>query len=145
MISPFQPGSHKPNSLAGNNLTIPARDSLVSDFPAWDGKTDNLFLQCTVLSVTSSVTCLFMALTSVDPSCTACHCIFFFKMLSLSIYRYIFASVGQYCLPLTVFQPLSFLHTRVFSPCLLFLSFSAYVFLCLSFFFLSLSSGVACP
>jgi hypothetical protein len=26
---------------------FPSRDSLVSDLPAGDGKTDNLFLQCT--------------------------------------------------------------------------------------------------
>jgi hypothetical protein len=33
---------------AGNNLT--SRESLVSDIPAWDGKIDNLFLHCTVLT-----------------------------------------------------------------------------------------------
>ncbi len=33
-------------SLARNNLIIPARESLVSDIPAGDGKTSNLFLQC---------------------------------------------------------------------------------------------------
>ncbi len=32
-------------SLAGKNLIIPARESLVSDNPAGDGKIDNLFLQ----------------------------------------------------------------------------------------------------
>ncbi len=34
-----------------------------------------------------------MSSISVYPSCTACLCIFFFKMLSLTIYRYIFVSV----------------------------------------------------
>jgi hypothetical protein len=33
-------------SLAGNNLIIPASESLVSDIPAGDGKTENLLLQC---------------------------------------------------------------------------------------------------
>jgi hypothetical protein len=32
--------------LAGNNLIIPARESLVLDIPAEDGKISNLFLQC---------------------------------------------------------------------------------------------------
>jgi hypothetical protein len=33
-------------SMAGNNLIIPARESLVSDIPAGDRKIINLFFQC---------------------------------------------------------------------------------------------------
>jgi hypothetical protein len=33
-------------SLGGNNLTISSRESLVSDIPDGDGKSDDLFLQC---------------------------------------------------------------------------------------------------
>ncbi len=36
-------------SLAGNSLIIPARESLVSDFPVGNGKIVNLFLQCICL------------------------------------------------------------------------------------------------
>jgi hypothetical protein len=44
-----QPGCHLPNSpWAGIIKLFPARrESLVSDIPAGDGKTANLFLQCT--------------------------------------------------------------------------------------------------
>jgi hypothetical protein len=31
----------------GNDFPVPARESLVSDIPAGDGKVVNLFLQCT--------------------------------------------------------------------------------------------------
>ncbi len=42
-----QPGCHLPNSpWAGVIKFFPARESLVSDIPAGNGKTDNLFLQC---------------------------------------------------------------------------------------------------
>jgi hypothetical protein len=42
-----QPGCHLPNSSwAGIIKLFPARESLVSDTPAGDGKTANLFLQC---------------------------------------------------------------------------------------------------
>ncbi len=34
--------------LTGNNLIFLARESLVSDIPAWEGKMANLFLQCAV-------------------------------------------------------------------------------------------------
>jgi hypothetical protein len=34
--------------LAGKNLIIPARESLLSDIPPRDGKIGNLFLQCKV-------------------------------------------------------------------------------------------------
>ncbi len=37
-------------SLAGNNLIIPARESLVSDVPAGDGKIKTHFLQSNVFS-----------------------------------------------------------------------------------------------
>ncbi len=33
-------------SLGGNNLIFPAKEGLVSDIPARDGKIGNLFLQC---------------------------------------------------------------------------------------------------
>jgi hypothetical protein len=33
-------------SLAGNNLIIPGQGELLSDIPAGDGKTGNLFLPC---------------------------------------------------------------------------------------------------
>ncbi len=51
LIFPFLAGmSLTKLSLGGNNDVIyklfPARKSLVSDIPAWDGKTANLFLQC---------------------------------------------------------------------------------------------------
>jgi hypothetical protein len=36
-------------SLNGNILIIPARESLVSDIPAGDGKTANLFYSATYL------------------------------------------------------------------------------------------------
>ncbi len=39
-------------SLAGNNFIIPeARESLVSDIPAWDRKTIYLFLQCSRIEI----------------------------------------------------------------------------------------------
>ncbi len=42
------PGCHWPNSFwAGIIKLFQARDSLVSDIPAGDGKINNLFLQCT--------------------------------------------------------------------------------------------------
>jgi hypothetical protein len=36
-------------SLVGNNLILPAWESVVSDIPAGDGKLANLFLQCIVI------------------------------------------------------------------------------------------------
>jgi hypothetical protein len=43
-ISPPQPGCHSPNSpWRGINLIIPARESLVSDIPAGDGKSLTFF------------------------------------------------------------------------------------------------------
>ncbi len=42
--------------LAENNLNIPDRESLVSDIPAGDGKTANLFLHCTAITVAVAVT-----------------------------------------------------------------------------------------
>jgi hypothetical protein len=39
-------------SLAAKNLIFPARESLVSDIPAGDGKIANLFLQCRPQKVT---------------------------------------------------------------------------------------------
>ncbi len=35
--------------LAGNNFIFPARESLISDIPAGDGKIDSLFLQCATI------------------------------------------------------------------------------------------------
>jgi hypothetical protein len=44
-----QPGCHLPNSSWPRIIQFfPATESLVSDIPAGDGKTANLFLQCTV-------------------------------------------------------------------------------------------------
>jgi hypothetical protein len=44
-----QPGSHLLNSAWREIIKLfPARESLVSDVPAGDGKIANLFLQCTV-------------------------------------------------------------------------------------------------
>ncbi len=44
-----QPGCHLPNSpWSGKIKLFPARESLVSDIPAVDGKVANLFLQCIV-------------------------------------------------------------------------------------------------
>ncbi len=40
---------HFPNSPPGIIKLFPRRESLVSDIPAGDGKTANLFLQCTVV------------------------------------------------------------------------------------------------
>ncbi len=37
-----------------SNKLFPARESLVSDIPAGDGKSNNLFLQCTVNGVKDS-------------------------------------------------------------------------------------------
>jgi hypothetical protein len=43
-----QPGCHLPNTLWAEIIKLfPARKSLVSDIPAEEGKTANLFLQCT--------------------------------------------------------------------------------------------------
>ncbi len=48
-LSRTQPWCPLPNSpWAGIIKFFPARESLVSDIPAGDGKTDNFFLQCTV-------------------------------------------------------------------------------------------------
>jgi hypothetical protein len=41
-----QPGCHLKLSLPGMIKLFPARESLVCDIPAVDGKTGNLFLQC---------------------------------------------------------------------------------------------------
>ncbi len=46
-------------SLAGNKL-YPAKESLVSDVPAGDGKIDNLFLQCTHCEILSVFAIIFM-------------------------------------------------------------------------------------
>ncbi len=58
-------------SLMGNNLLFPAKESLISDIPAGDGKTANLFLQCTLLDsnlfittyVITSLLCLYMCVS----------------------------------------------------------------------------------
>ncbi len=53
-----QPGCHLPNSpWAGIIKFFPARERLVSDIPAGDGKTVNLFLQCSLPSIPSSIFC----------------------------------------------------------------------------------------
>ncbi len=47
LFSRPQPGCHLPNSpRTGIIKLFPAREGLVSDIPAGDGKTANLFLQC---------------------------------------------------------------------------------------------------
>jgi hypothetical protein len=47
-FSHFQPGCHQPNSpWSGKIKLFPARESLVSDIPAGDGKIKKNFLQCT--------------------------------------------------------------------------------------------------
>ncbi len=52
-LSRLQPGCHLPGrARRGIIYLFPARESLVSDIPSGDGKTTNLFLQCT------SSTCL---------------------------------------------------------------------------------------
>jgi hypothetical protein len=48
-ISRPQPGCHLPNPPWPRIIkTFPARESLVNDIPAGDGKIINLFLQCTL-------------------------------------------------------------------------------------------------
>jgi hypothetical protein len=48
MFSRPQPVYHQPNShWPGIIKLLPAKESLVGDIPAWEGKTANLFLQCT--------------------------------------------------------------------------------------------------
>ncbi len=42
-------------SLAGKKLIIPAREDLVCDIPAGDGKIDNLFLQCMIKTILSKI------------------------------------------------------------------------------------------
>ncbi len=47
MTSRLQPGCQLPNSTRTGIIKLfPAREGLVSDIPAGDGKTANLFLQC---------------------------------------------------------------------------------------------------
>jgi hypothetical protein len=46
-VFPSPAGCHVPNSPWPGIKLLPARESLVSDIPAGDGKTANLFLQCT--------------------------------------------------------------------------------------------------
>jgi hypothetical protein len=46
-FSRTQPGCHSPNTLwPGIIKLFLARESLVSNIPAWDRKNDKLFLQC---------------------------------------------------------------------------------------------------
>ncbi len=54
-LSRLQPGCHWPNSpWPGKIKLFPARESLVSDIPAWDWKNFHLFLQCRVFPYSSS-------------------------------------------------------------------------------------------
>jgi hypothetical protein len=90
------------------------------------------------LYVTSTATCIPI---SVYPSCTACLRIFFLKMFSLSIYRYIFVSAGQCLWP--SFNTLSFyiLVYSIFSfhlVCYSYLCFPISSFVCRSAFCLCL-------
>jgi hypothetical protein len=63
-----QPGCHLPNSpWAGIIKFFPARKSMVSDIPAGDGKTDNLFLQCKLPLVCSKFLCFHVVIRSVFP------------------------------------------------------------------------------
>jgi hypothetical protein len=55
-FSPPQPGCHQPNSpWLGIIKLIPARESLVSDIPAGDGKIGNLFFGVEIIAISLSL------------------------------------------------------------------------------------------
>jgi hypothetical protein len=99
-----------------------------------------------------------MSSISVYPSCTACLCIFFFKMLSLFIYKNIFFQLASIdCLwhgiSISVFfissSLLSFLQSLSAIPifvflCLLCLSFCFFVSVCLFSFVFYIFSSAFC-
>ncbi len=125
---------------------FPARERLVSECSAWDGKTNNLFLLYSVLSVTSSVTCIYVNIFLSFLHCVSLHFLLknaFFIYLSLPFCL----CHGQYCMPLAWSFNLSLFYilvSSIFSSVLVCYScLYLPVFLCLSSAFLSLSAGVA--
>ncbi len=101
-------------SLAGNNIIIPARESLVSDIPAGDGKIVNPFLQCTVILLN---TCAGFDTHDRGLLCNFSyrHCrqvfhVHFNTLIKKYIYNKIYDDAGNLCVCMVIVKDKS-LHT----------------------------------